>query len=85
MTRAGIPLKQYPLDGGVVTGLSYPILFEEFEACVAGGLDLHEWHYGTKYPVTFKNQVIAWYRTRRAIESHVNDAQTKEMKRKGRK
>lgn len=85
MTRNKVPLKQVPLEAGVQTGLNYPLYFEEIESCIAAGLNPYEWMFTSKYPTRFKNQIIAWARTKRRIEGHVNDAQNKDMKRKNKK
>jgi hypothetical protein len=70
-----------PLSGGIQTGIGFSLMYDEYEACVAAGLDLEKWIYGD-YETAFKNYIIAWFRLHRLVEAHSNDAQTKEMKRK---
>ena len=71
-----------PLTGGVQTGIGYSLLYDEFEACAAASMDMERWILGD-YPVRVRNMVVAWFRLRRLVEAHSNDAQAKEMKRKG--
>jgi hypothetical protein len=58
--------------------------FEEVEACVAVGMDFERWddiRPEVTYPRELKVKVIAWYRLRAMIESHVGDTQIEYQKR----
>lgn len=46
--------------------------FEEWESCVAAGLDLYRWDNG-EYDKTFMARVIAWYQLHLLTELHKDD------------
>jgi hypothetical protein len=68
------------------TNISYARTFEEFEACVAAGMDVERWE-DMRPEVTYsrelKAKVIAWYRLRGMIEAHTGDAQIEHLRNKG--
>jgi hypothetical protein len=68
-------------------GISYSLYFEEYEACVAAGLDLEKWDNDVSdtYDKKFKERVIAWYQLHEAIKSHGADAQIQAAKRAAKK
>lgn len=78
MTRHRTDIKDYPLTGGVDTGIDYSLEFLGMEAAVAAGLDLEMW-VNNIYPHTLKARTIAWYNTRRRIEAHTEDAKAAAM------
>jgi len=49
-------------------------LYEEWDACVECGLSLWDW-YKNKYTVDFKNRVIGFYRRRRLVQAHIQEAE----------
>ena len=72
------------MRGAVQAGITYSLLFEEFEACVAAGLNLWDW-VNHRYPIPFKAQVIAWRRMHNLVELHTQDAINREMQRQAKR
>lgn len=63
------------------TNIRHKMLFEQFDACVAAGLDLEKWFFGMpSYPQELKEMVVAWYELKSAISLHVEDARYKASK-----
>ncbi len=73
MTRFGEPISQYLIKNPVDTGIQFTFAFEEFEACIAAGLDLDKWNNGL-YPTELKAQVIAWHRLHNMVDTHTKAA-----------
>ncbi len=68
-------------------GITFSGHFEEFEACVEAGLDLERWETGLPKPYSgmLKASVVAWYRLRGLVNSHVNDAIANKQRQEARK
>lgn len=82
--RMGVPILEYPLSKPPPnSGITTTLLFAEFEACIAAGLDIDRWMSGG-YDKMLKAYVVAWYRLHSAVESHGNDAAMADANRKGR-
>ena len=81
VTRAGMPIDEYPLKEEVDTQIQYGPRFAEIDACIAAGLDLWRWDTGI-YPIQMKTEVMAWRRMSGVIKSHAHDAVNRKIKRK---
>lgn len=57
------------------------MLYTEFSACIACGLDLEKWVNGG-YDNTLKAYAIAYYKLKNAVEAHTQDASIAQMKHK---
>ena len=73
VNRNGTPIRDAGLKDSINTGISYAMMFGEWEACVENGLDLWKW-YSDEYPREFKIRVIAFNNMRKAVHSHSEDA-----------
>jgi len=71
--RYGTPIEEAPVRHRLPSGITYSGAFEEYEACVAAGLDLQRWEEGS-YAPRFKARVIAWHRLHGLVEGHIEDA-----------
>ena len=58
--------------------------YQEWEACLAAGLDLHNWEQNL-YPHTFKAKVVAFSNLRKLVEAHVEDAKAKALEKKSKR
>lgn len=73
MMRHDTPIREYPLRDSVNSGISYSMLFSEWEACHGAGLDLWRWE-NNQYPIEFKAKVIAWWELHNLVSIHNQDA-----------
>lgn len=73
MTRHGEPISSLSIRNKLYHGITYSSRFEEWEACIAAGLDVEKWE-DNEYTNRLKGYVIAWHRVHNMIESHVQDA-----------
>ena len=73
MTRHGEPISKLSIRNKLHHGVTYSSRFEEWESCIAAGLDIAKWE-DNEYTSRLKGYVIAWYRVHNMIESHVQDA-----------
>jgi hypothetical protein len=60
-------------------GITYDPLYEQYESCVAAGLDLFKWDSGF-YSRPFMARVVAWNRLKGKIANHVEDAKAAKIK-----
>lgn len=84
MTRNGTPIEDYPITGGVNTGIRYSGSYEQYDACVAHNLDPWLWETG-HYPKWFMVKIMARHRLKNLIDSNQQDAVAKATKKKGKK
>lgn len=84
MERHGNPIQNYPLRDKVHHGITFSLAFEEYEACVAAGLDLGKWESG-EYEQPFKAKVVAWYRLHHLVRSHTSEATDRHLARKAKR
>lgn len=63
------------LNHGITTSAHY----EEWEACIAAGLDIEKWEYGG-YSTRFKAHAIAWHRLHNAVDMMLSDAAIEKQK-----
>ena len=79
VTRAGMPIDEYPLKEEVNTQIQYGLRFAEIDACISAGLDLWKWDTGL-YPIQLKTEVMAWRRMSGVIKLHAHDAANRKTK-----
>lgn len=58
--------------------------YEEYDSCVGTQLNLWDWE-NNIYPLWFKTKVVAYWRVKRMVKNHTEDAITKDSKRKGKR
>lgn len=85
MTRAGRPIEQYPLTGGVNPHIGMSQRLVEWNAAVAAGAtldELYKWEAMGEdgYPSWFKARVMVWHERQMQYHSHVEDAKAKAIK-----
>jgi hypothetical protein len=57
------------------------MVFSEWDACIAAGLDVYEWFHGFQYSKEFKAQTIAYYSLIGDVALHTEDARYRKQKR----
>jgi hypothetical protein len=83
--RNNIPIQHVRIKDSVDPGIQFGLSFAEWEAAVAAGAtldDLFEWDESNKFPVPFKEKVVAWYRLHKLVSMHSQDAVAQKSKRK---
>jgi hypothetical protein len=65
----------------IQAGIRHSMLFSEWDACIAAGLDVYEWFHGFKYSKEFKAEAIAHYSLTGDVSLHVEDARYRKQKR----
>lgn len=68
------------MKDAVDTKISYSLAYEEFDACIAVGLDLEKWQEGG-YSKELKAQAMAWHRLKKLIRAHTDQALLDKAKR----
>jgi len=68
-----VPIQDLGLKKGVNPNIGWSLLYEEWDACVETGCDLWAWA-SNKYPVWFKNRVMALSRLRKLVNVHAEEA-----------
>lgn len=68
--------------GGVNTNITYSMCFEEWDACTGTSLNLWDWE-NNAYPLWFKIKIVAYWRLKKMVKNHTEDAVIKDNKRKG--
>lgn len=58
--------------------------YEEYDSCVGTWLNLWDWE-NNVYPLWFKIKVVAYWRLKRMIKNHAEDAVIKDSKRKSKR
>lgn len=86
VTRHGYPIEEVRISPrtSVNAGIGYSARFEEFQACIAAGLNIQIWKNGG-YDPQLKADVIAWHSMNGHIESHVADAKQKKADKEAKK
>lgn len=82
--RHGTPIQQAGLRHRLAHGISYANRFEEFEACIAAGLNINIWTSGG-YDRGLMAQVVGWHRLRNMIDAHVDDARSTHLERRAKR
>ena len=83
MTKGKSLIQEVRIKNPLKTNIISSRAFEEVEACVAVGMDFERWddiRPEVTYSRELKSKVIAWYRLRGMIESHVGDTQIEYQK-----
>lgn len=84
MTRHGQPIQDSSLRNRLQHGISQSARFEQWEACIAAGLDIARWDAG-EYDASLMARTVAWYRLHSAVSAHVQDAAVEHQKAQARK
>jgi hypothetical protein len=79
--RHGVPIQEAGIRNRLSHGITYTARFESFDACVKAGLDLERWQAGG-YERKLMAQVVAYNRLRGLIETHLDDARNRALKRR---
>jgi hypothetical protein len=82
--RHGVPIQEAGIRHRLSHGITYTSRYESFDACVKTGLDVERWMAGG-YDRKLMAQVVAYNRLSSLIETHLDDARSRALSRKGRK
>lgn len=83
VTRHNSDIREYATDNSVATGIGFNPSYEQWDACIASGLSIQVWESGG-YPPSLMAKVVAWHRLHTLVQSHKDDAVSKEIKRRNR-
>ena len=72
------------IRNSVRAGITYSLFYEEYDACIAAGLDVEKWEYGL-YSRDFKERIIAWHQLSSLITAHSSDAEIEQSKKNAKK